>query len=207
MGFLNTINVISEWDFAVLDWIASVFGCDFLDHFLPIFTHVADAIVWIILCLVLLCFPKTRKGGCYMAVALLLGVLVCNVILKPLVARIRPWDYIAAVHPERPEMQLLVAKLSDFSFPSGHAIASAEGSMALFFWKKRIGIPAIIAGTVISFSRLYLFVHYPTDVIAGLVLGVINAIIAHYLVDRYYDRVEAFITQKWRAWRQGKGKA
>lgn len=201
MGFLNTFNVISEWDIAVLDWIASVFRCEFLDNFLPIFTHIADATVWIILCLILLCIPKTRKAGCYMAVALLLGVLVCNVILKPLVARIRPWDYIATVHRDRFGVRLLVAKLSDYSFPSGHAIASAEGSVALLFWKKRIGIPAVIVGTVVSFSRLYLFVHYPTDVIAGLILGTINAIIAHYLVDRYYDRVEAFVTQKWHAWR------
>lgn len=96
--------------------------------------------------------------------ALALEVLCCNLILKPFVARIRPCDINTAVH-------LLVPRPDDFSFPSGHTGASFAATSALYFSRSRLRFPALVSAVLIGFSRLYLYVHYPTDVLAGAVLG------------------------------------
>lgn len=96
--------------------------------------------------------------------ALALEVLCCNLILKPFVARIRPCDINTAV-------QLLVPRPDDFSFPSGHTGAFFSASSALYFSRSRLRFPALVLAVLIGFSRLYLYVHYPTDVLAGAVLG------------------------------------
>jgi undecaprenyl-diphosphatase len=87
-------------------------------------------------------------------------------ILKPLVARIRPCDVNTAV-------QLLIARPTDYSFPSGHTAASFAATFALYFSRKKLWIPAIGLAVLISFSRLYLYVHYPTDILAGVMIGII----------------------------------
>lgn len=191
------MNPISEWDISVLDWIAEHMRCAFLDGFLSTITHLAEAgWFWIVIAVVMLCFRKTRKYGWYVGIALLIGLLVCNVTLKPLVGRIRPWDYVAAYHPEHGELNLLVEKLHDFSFPSGHTIASIEAATALMFWKKRAGIPALVLAVIISFSRLYLYVHYVTDVLASVVLGIAIAFLARFLVNLAYKKIEAYKAAK-----------
>jgi len=191
------MNVISEWDISVLDWIAEHMRCAFLDGFLSTITHLAEAgWFWIAIAVVMLCFRKTRKYGWYVGIALVIGLLVCNVTLKPLIGRIRPWDYLANFHPERPELNLLVEKLHDFSFPSGHTIASFEAATALMFWKKRAGIPALVLAAIIAFSRLYLYVHYPTDVLTSIVLGIAIAFLARFLVNLAYKKIEAYRNAK-----------
>lgn len=100
-----------------------------------------------------------------MAVSLVLEVLCCNIILKPFVARTRPCDVNAAV-------QLLVPRPSDYSFPSGHTGASFAAASSLLFGKNRMWIPSLILAVLIGFSRLYLYVHYPSDVLAGALIGI-----------------------------------
>ena len=127
--------------------------------------------VWAALLVVI---PKTRKTGLGMAFAMMIGLLVCNVTLKPLVARIRPYD----LQDELGVMiQLLCEAQHDFSFPSGHTIASFEAAVVLLKNSKKMGIPAMILAVLISFSRLYLYVHYPTDVFASIILGALFALI------------------------------
>ena len=98
--------------------------------------------------------------------ALALEVLCCNLILKPFVSRIRPCDINTAV-------QLLVPRPDDFSFPSGHTGVSFAAVSVLYFSRNRLRFPALTLAVLIGFSRLYLYVHYPTDVLAGAVLGVL----------------------------------
>ena len=153
-------------DLGILDFIQSHLRTDALDFIMPLITKLGDGgILWICLSVILILFRKTRKTGFAMAVSLLLEVLCCNVILKPFVARIRPCDVNTSV-------QLLVPRPRDYSFPSGHTGASFAAAFALFFGKNRLWIPSLILAILIGFTRLYLYVHYPSDVIAGALIGI-----------------------------------
>ena len=136
------------------------------DVVVPLITRLGDAgIIWIILTVLLLIIPKTRKTGVIMMAALLVDVLLCNVLIKNLVARTRPFDVNTAV-------QLLVAKPQDYSFPSGHTAASFASVTALYLaGEKKMWKAALVLAVLIALSRLYLYVHYPTDVLGGMLLG------------------------------------
>jgi len=171
------------FDLPILDWIADTLWCPLLDTLMPLITMLGDAgIFWIAIALVLLCIPKYRKAGLSMGVALILGLLICNVTLKPLVARIRPYDYILEHYGKT--ISLLVATPHDFSFPSGHTLASFEGATALMIHSKKLGIPAMVLACLIAFSRMYLYVHYPTDVIFSVFLGIALAFLGSWLVSK-----------------------
>ncbi len=171
---------MNEFELKVLDFIQEHLRCTVLDKVLPIITKLGDAgIFWIIVAIALLFFKKTRKIGIMTGVALLLGLIIGNLTLKPLVARTRPYDMPGV------EMDLLIERLSDKSFPSGHTLASFEAATVLLINDKRLGIPAIILASVIAFSRLYLYVHYPTDVLGGIVLGVLIAFASCYIVNKF----------------------
>ena len=166
------LESIYNFDFAVLDWIREHLTCGFLDATMPVITRLANAgMIFIILAVVMLFFRKWRKTGVSIAFALILGLVVCNLTIKPLVARIRPYDKSLADFGR--EIALLIPPEKDFSFPSGHTIAAFEFATALTIRKPKWGIAAIVFAVVIAFSRLYLYVHYPTDVITSVVLGVI----------------------------------
>ena len=171
------------FDLPVLDWMAENLRCGFLDAVMPMITHLGDAgIFWIVLAAALILLPKTRRVGLSMGVALLIGLVVCNLTLKPLMARMRPYDY-QLTHFGR-EIFLLIAAPHDYSFPSGHTLASFEGAIVLFLYCKKWGIPALILASLIAFSRLYLYVHYPTDVVFSLVLALGIAIFAKWAVEK-----------------------
>jgi len=174
-----------RFDLPILDWIAGNLSCGLMDTLMPIITLFGDdGIFWIACAVILLLIPKTRKIGLSMGVALLIGLLVCNITLKPLVGRIRPYDY--QLQHFGVEIRLLVDGLHDFSFPSGHTIASFEAATVLLIRNKKLGIPAMILAVLIAFSRLYLYVHYPTDVLASIVLGIGIAFLACFLVDKIW---------------------
>ena len=185
---LNWLNMLAEsFDLPILDWIAANLQSSVMDKIWPIITLFGEGgIFWIACAVLMLCFRKTRKAGFSMAVALLLGVLVCNVTMKPLIARPRPYDY--QLEHFGKEIVLLISRQSDFSFPSGHTIASFEAATALLLYKKRIGIPALILACLIAFSRLYLYVHYPSDVIFSFVFGIIFGILGTAIVNGIYKK-------------------
>ncbi|MGN1015131.1 MAG: phosphatase PAP2 family protein [Butyricicoccus sp.] len=123
--------------------------------------------IWIVLTLVLLVCPKTRRMGAAMACALVLDLILCNGMLKPWIGRTRPFEINSAV-------QLLIAKPMDYSFPSGHTAASFAAACALYrAGGRRLAIPAFVLAGVIAFSRLYLYVHFSTDVIGGIAVGLV----------------------------------
>ena len=138
--------------------------------------------IWIVLALVLVSMRKTRKVGLAMGLGLILCLLIGNVTLKPLIARIRPFAL--------REFLLLIDAPSDFSFPSGHTFSSFVGAGVLLFSRveKRLWIPGMILACLVAFSRLYLYVHYPTDVLAGIVLGLLVAAVSVYIVKKISEK-------------------
>ena len=168
-----------SFDLPILDWIQAHLQSGFMDKFMPFITKFGDhGTFWMIVAAVLFIFPRTRKTGLGMAIAMMIGLLVCNVTLKPLVGRIRPYDLQAEFGIT---IQLLGERMHDFSFPSGHTIASFEAAVVMLKNSKKLGIPAMILAVLITFSRLYLYVHYPTDVIASIILGTLFALIGNAL--------------------------
>ena len=147
-----------------------------LDTFTSNITKLGNAgIVWILLTIVLLLIPKTRKSGLILAVALIVDLILCNGILKPLIARLRPFDVNNAI-------QLIVPRPHDYSFPSGHTAASFTAVMALYLaGEKKLWKIALVLAVLIAFSRLYLYVHYPTDVLGGIIIGAIAGYIGYKL--------------------------
>jgi len=173
-------NCAISFDLPILDWIQANLQSGFMDSFMPFITKFGDhGTFWMIVAALLFIFPKTRKTGLGMAIAMMIGLLVCNVTLKPLVGRIRPYDL--QLQEFGITIQLLGERMHDFSFPSGHTIASFEAAVVLLKNSKKMGIPAMILAILISFSRRHLYVHYPTDVIVSVILGTLFALIGNAL--------------------------
>ena len=190
-------NCAISFDLPILDWIQANLQSGFMDTFMPFITKFGDhGTFWMVISALLLIFPKTRKTGLGMAIAMMIGLLICNVTLKPLVGRIRPYDLQAELGVT---IQLLGERMHDFSFPSGHTIASFEASVVLLNNSKKMGIPAMILAVLIAFSRLYLYVHYPTDVIVSVILGSLFALIG--------DALAGLIAPKLGAGKKGKYEA
>ena len=183
---MDILSYFAEhFDLPILDWIAAHLQCGFLDKVMPVVTALGNGgIFWIVLALVLMIIPKYRKAGFSMALALIMGLVVCNLTLKPLVARMRPYDY--QLEHFGKTIALLVATPHDFSFPSGHTIASFEGAAALLIHDRKLGIPAMVLAVLVAFSRLYLYVHYPTDVLASILLGVGFAFLGSFIVKKCF---------------------
>lgn len=160
------LTTLTAVDFSVLDWIHQTFSAPLMDLCMVAVTHLGDAgIIWIILALLLCFFRKTRICGILILAGMLIGVLIGNVALKNIIARDRPcWI--------REMTDLLIAVPQDYSFPSGHTLSSFIAATVLFGFDKRWGILAYLLAALIAFSRLYLFVHFPTDVLAGMLLGI-----------------------------------
>lgn len=166
----------------ILDWFQTL-HTPVLDKFMTSVTKLGNAgIFWIILTVLFLLIPKMRKTGVVMAAALIIDLLLCNVLLKNFVARTRPYDVNTGI-------QLLVAKLRDYSFPSGHTAASFASATALYFaGEKKLWKPALVLACLIAVSRLYLYVHYPTDVLGGVVIGIIAGYLGYRLVKVLEDK-------------------
>lgn len=142
-------------------------GCHALDIFFKIVSMLGDkGLIWICTAVLCIIFKKTRKCGICIAAALLMCLLCGNAILKPLIARTRPFDVM-------PTLKIIIPKPTDFSFPSGHTLASFASATAIFINHRRIGAAAYVFAVLMALSRIYLCVHYPTDVLGGILLGIL----------------------------------
>lgn len=173
---ISMIEYIANAEQNILLWLQNNMRNDILNHIMKLITSLGNGgIIWIITALVLLIPKKTRKTGIMVISGLLLSLIVNNIILKNLVARTRPYDMIAG-------LTSLVGIQSDYSFPSGHAASSFVAAVIIFkSLPKKYGIPALILAFLISFSRLYVGVHYPTDVIAGALIATIIGLFVCWL--------------------------
>jgi undecaprenyl-diphosphatase len=169
---------INQIDFSILNFIAAHFHYTWLDTLMPLVTALGDnGIIWILLSAAFLVMPRYRKVGIAIILALLLGFIICNLGLKPLAARLRPFEFNEAIH-------LLIKAPLDYSFPSGHTEASFAAVTVLFLYQVRGWFAAMLLAFAIAFSRLYLYVHYPTDVFAGAIIGICMGILSLYIMKR-----------------------
>ena len=161
--------MITDFDFYVLDLIRENLTCDSLNFIMPGITTMGNAgIIWIFLSLCFLFSKRYRHIGILMLAGLALGAVLGNLILKPLIARPRPcWIR---------EVPLLISSPRDYSFPSGHTLASFTCALILLKFHKGWGLAALFLAALMGFSRLYLYVHFPTDVIAGGIIGTATGI-------------------------------
>ena len=188
------IEWITQIDHSILIFIQENLRFDWLTDVNIAVTHLGDhGKLWIILCLVLLLFKRTRKAGICGLVALLINLLITNITLKPLIARVRPYEQFQ-------DLVLLIEKQGDFSFPSGHTSSSFAAAWAIFMmdrikgkgngviWKDRgqataLGIAAVVLAAWIGWTRLYVGVHFPTDVLVGFAIGIFSAWAAKKIIE------------------------
>ena len=170
------MDCILAVDRQILDALLSIHNT-FLDACMPVITRLGDhGFIWIVLGLALLATKKRRKFGAAVLLALTLGFLAGNCLLKPLVARVRPFD----LWTDLPE--LLIPAPQDFAFPSGHTLSSFAAAGVLARMGRCWAVGSFVLAFLIACSRLYLLVHYPSDVLMGMVLGFLCAWVAVKIV-------------------------
>ncbi len=173
---MDTINNI---DFYILDQISKYLKGPILDKIMVFITSLGNSgAIWIVLAISFLLTKKYRKTGIILIISLMIGLLIGNIFLKNVVARERPFL-------SRLEIKLLIASPKDFSFPSGHTLASFISATIIWLRHKKIRIYTLILAILISFSRLYLYVHFPSDVLIGIVLGIFIGYILNLLFKKY----------------------
>lgn len=178
-------NALTQWDGNLLMDIQHLVIHDGFTPVMKFITHLGDkGIIWIALIVLMLCFKKTRKVGIIAGTALIVSFVINNLMLKNLVARTRPYDIFTGV-------QRLVEKQSDWSFPSGHSAASFVTAVVMFReLPRKYGVPALTLAFLIAFSRLYVGVHYPLDVLTGAVSGTLIALLVCWTFKRYNGNKE-----------------
>lgn len=177
-------------DGEILLWIQDHLRNPILTPILKVLTSLGNSgILWIILAALFLVFRKTRKAGVAGAIALIFSLLIVNLGLKPAVDRIRPYDVIEG-------LTCLIERQTDSSFPSGHASSAFAAALAFRFYlpQKKLSLGLLILAGVIAFSRLYVGVHYPTDVLVGILCGILAALLSYgilRLVERKWKKVKS----------------
>ncbi|MCM1043955.1 MAG: phosphatase PAP2 family protein [Candidatus Gastranaerophilales bacterium] len=155
---------------------------DWLDPIMVFFTTLGNAgLFWIALSVVLSCIPKTRKCGLTMLFGMALTYLFGNILLKNLVARPRPCAIDKSV-------TLLIPFPREYSFPSGHSSNGFTAAFILFGYYRKMGVAALAVAAIIAFSRMYLFVHYPTDILGGICVGLADAYLAFCCARKVWQR-------------------
>ncbi len=174
------MNIFDE---SIINFITQNFHNAFTDTIFVYITYLGEVgFIWILLSLLMLISKKYRIYGFLSLMALLFTFLIGEVGLKNIIARERP--FVAD-----PSITLLLHAPSSFSFPSGHSGSSFTAATIIYFANKKLGICAYILAFLIAFSRVFLHVHYPTDVICGAVLGIIVAHIVIFIYKKKFKRV------------------
>lgn len=172
------MHKIQEIDAYILGLIYNYCHKEILDKFMIFITTLGNmGAIWIVIGILCLLFKISRKIGIEILVSLIIGALLGNLTIKPLVGRLRPF-YI------EPDIKLLIPEPYGYSFPSGHALSSFAAATVIFLNNKKLGVIALVLASIIAFSRLYLYVHYPSDVIVGACLGIIVGIFSKYILEK-----------------------
>lgn len=167
------LNFLADLDGNILLFLQEYVRNPVLTPILKVITTLGNGgAIWIALAILLLAIPKTRKVGCMAALALIGTLLINNMLLKNLVARTRPYEVIEG-------LTYIVKTPVDYSFPSGHAGCSFAVACIMFRrLPGRYGVPALVLAVLISLSRLYVGVHYPSDVLFGVISGIVISYMA-----------------------------
>lgn len=175
-GF-DMINEVINMELSILNWIQSL-RTPGLDRFFAVFTTLGDhGELWLIILLILFVMKKTRKVAILGLIALVVELILVSGVIKPIVMRPRPFF----VNP----VDLVVPAPRGSSFPSGHAASSFAVVMTLYFNKIKYKPAYVTLAVIMAFSRLYVYVHYPSDVLVGTLLGIFIA----YEVTKYQKTI------------------
>ena len=173
---------MTEAEFQFLDFIQQNFRTPAGDAFMVAVTTLGNAgAVWILLGILLLLRKKHRKTGIILLAALFIDFLVCNIYLKNLIQAPRPCELNTAV-------QLLISRPSDYSFPSGHTASSFAAVTVFFLQKEKFWPAALVLALLIAFSRMYLYVHFPSDITGGILTGIACAVLTRTILQGAWRR-------------------
>ncbi|MBR4553959.1 MAG: phosphatase PAP2 family protein [Ruminococcus sp.] len=183
------MSAITEWDFSVLD-VISGWRNDVLTPVMKALSYAGTGgIIWIAVCILLIIYPKTRKIGIFAAAALTMEYLLGDLCIKNLVARERPFV-------QHPWIDTIISHPSGYSFPSGHTASAVSVTAAVFIQNKKLSIPFIVLAVSIMFSRLYFCVHFPTDILFGIVHGVIWAVVTWLVIKTIAEKKDIKLLKK-----------
>lgn len=164
-------------ELAIIEWMQGASPA--LDGFMMLVSGlVTYAAIWFVLAFLFTCHPKHRELGIAVVLAVVISFIIADLILKPMVCRVRPYDIV--------DIEPIVDSISSYSFPSGHTTYSFAAATAIFLYNKKWGALALAFSVLVGVSRVYLYMHWPTDVLAGAVVGALSALVAVWLVRRFY---------------------
>ena len=173
---------MTQIDISIMECIRQNMTSPLMDKVMTAVTHMGDyGILWIGLCIILMAMPKTRKSGFALAIAMIAGLVICNLLMKNIIARPRP--FVAYDFP------IIINPPMGYSFPSGHSSNSFIAATVIALRHRKGAIPAYIIATLIAFSRVYLCVHDPSDVIVGAVIGMGIGFVTVRLFDKYNGKL------------------
>ncbi len=182
---------LNEFELPILIYIRDNFRIDWLTPIVQVITHLADkGAIAILFTLILIAIKKYRRTGVACALSLALDFIVVNLLIKNIVARIRPYDLGVQLNLfENIKDLLITTDPGDWSFPSGHTGSVFAVAAVMIAWMpKRWGIPAFLLAILIALSRLYVGVHYPTDVLAGAIIGLMTAAVARRVIKAVWPK-------------------
>lgn len=179
------VSWITNLDVNILYYVQDHLRGETLNRIVSVFTSLGNyGLIWILFTIALLIYSDTRKVGAACAVALILDLIICNGILKNIFARIRPYEAYENI-------RCIVSPQKDYSFPSGHTASSFAAVIPALADKdtRIIGIAALVVAVLMALSRIYVCVHYPSDVVGGIVVGVLCGVLSCWLIERKNKKV------------------
>ena len=187
---------LQQLDMSILLWIQEHLRIAALTPFWKVITFLGNGgWFWLVAAAVLLIPKKTRRVGITALLSITIGFLSTNVLLKNIVARPRPFDAYTEIIP-------LITRPTDFSFPSGHTCASFACALVFFrMLPKKYGVPAVVLAGMVAFSRLYLGVHYPGDVLGGFLVAAFASTLAYHLMQAHHKKAKEQsegLSHKWK---------
>lgn len=181
-GDITVIDWITNIDFQILDWIQANLRCPFFDFLMPKLSFLGEfGLVWLVISVIMLFFRKTRRTGVLMLISTAVVFCLGELLIKNQVCRVRPCNV-------RPYIDIPVKRPTSYSFPSGHSSSAFACATSILLQHKVLGIFAMILAFLIAFSRLYNYVHFPSDVLCGALLGALFAVIAYFIAKKVAPR-------------------
>lgn len=176
-------SAIQNIDFYILDFLQTMARSGFWDRFFPFFTSLGDPFMFVCYAAILLVISKTRRDGFMVSAGMLTGLLLGELLIKNLVQRARPcWI--------KPEVILLVKNPKDYSFPSGHTMTMTIFTFILVYNHPKLAFGLVPAALLLAYSRMYLYLHFPSDILAGIILGLAIGFLTVKLTPKVEKKIE-----------------